>query len=158
VFFSNDIRRHEKVDTVPITENKDHAAFTMEWGLPYRGWIDWCPSGKLDVQPAAKPVPGKHEPQAHSSAPAPAPVLPDVHLLRVQPGQSNGEVKLVQKALQRMGVECGPVDGVFGPVTQKGYTQWQLICGFKGKDANGAPGAKSLRALGIATNSFFTVA
>lgn len=55
VFFSNDIKRPGKIDTVPVTTRAQDAAFVKQWGLPYRGWIDWTPSGPIDIPPPPKP-------------------------------------------------------------------------------------------------------
>ena len=43
--FSTDILRPGKVDRVPIK------LITERWGLAYRGWIDWTPSGSLNLYP-----------------------------------------------------------------------------------------------------------
>src|SRR5262245_23326974 len=45
--WSNDILRKGKIDRVKWN------VFPRRWGLSYRGWIDWCPSGPLPVQKAS---------------------------------------------------------------------------------------------------------
>jgi len=44
--WSTDILRHGQVDRVR------YDVFEKAWGLPFRGWIDATPSGKLDLKPA----------------------------------------------------------------------------------------------------------
>ncbi|WP_323136028.1 hypothetical protein [Streptomyces sp. NBC_01481] len=46
-------------------------------------------------------------------------------------------------------------DGHFGSSTVTAYAAWQRCCGFKGADANGIPGAESLKKL--AARRGFTV-
>lgn len=45
--FSTDILRSGKVDRVPLR------LITDKWGLPYDGWIDWTPSGALNLVPVS---------------------------------------------------------------------------------------------------------
>ena len=47
------------------------------------------------------------------------------------------------------GYKPGPIDGGFGPKTQAAVRALQLHLGFKGADADGIPGRKSLDALGL---------
>lgn len=124
--YSNDIKRTGKIDKVHYT------LITAAWGLRYIGWIDWCPSGYL---PVVKPVVAK----------------PVVHVSRVQPGMRGAEVLVVQRALRAepkilLDYSTGP--GVFGPRTTAAYAKWQVMLGFRGADADGAPGITSLASLG----------
>jgi hypothetical protein len=55
--YSTDIHRHGHIDKTHYT------VFAREWGMPYRGYISWCPSGYLPVQwPQSKPDPIPEEP------------------------------------------------------------------------------------------------
>lgn len=89
--WSNDIVRRGKIDKVKWN------VFQSKWGLPYRGWIDWTPSGAINLKPTAvlpyPPFPGKFW-AATKRTPA---VI--------------AATKAVQKKLKLK------VDGVFGPVT-----------------------------------------
>jgi len=59
VIYSNDIYRHGMIDPVRITTRAMDMPFSTQWGLAYRGWIDWTPSGSINL----KPVPIKVIPQ-----------------------------------------------------------------------------------------------
>jgi len=84
--------------------------------------------------------------------PAPKPVPPTtpttVHVANVQPGKSNAEIGIVQKALKVLGYYKDTVDGKFGPNTLAAYAAWQRNLGYTGADADGKPGKVSLTALG----------
>jgi hypothetical protein len=57
--------------------------------------------------------------------------------------------KVVEDALVKEGLLARSLaDGHFGTATRTAYRLWQLRCGWKGKDADGIPGAASLRKLG----------
>lgn len=106
--------------------------FVKNWGLRYLGYISWTPSGPL---PILKPV--------HTQ--------PVVHVSRVQPGDSNGEVLRVQKALKaepKIALDYTSGPGVFGPRTVAAYREWQSLLGFERGDADGKPGLTSLKELG----------
>lgn len=126
LIWSTDILRTGKVDKV------HYSRINTDWNLPYLGWIVRCPSGALPVLATVHPA-------------------PIVHVSRVQPGDTNTEVLVVQKALNAepqivLDYSSGP--GVFGKRTRAAYTQWQKILGFDGSDADGAPGISSLTTLG----------
>lgn len=91
-------------------------------------------------------------PPKPAPAPAPKPIPPatptKVRVSNVQPGKSNGEVGIVQKALKTYGLYRDAVDGKFGPKTAIAYSAWQRVLGYTGADADGRPGVKSLTALG----------
>jgi len=91
--------------------------------------------------------------------PKPQPVgLPGVAVKNVQPGDKNGQVLLVQKALRRtVGLDYSSGPGVFGPKTTAAYAEWQRSLGYHGSDADGHPGTKSLTALGKRTGLFKVV-
>lgn len=42
--WSTDIKRHGQIDKVR------YDVFARAWGLAYRGWIDWTPSGPIDIR------------------------------------------------------------------------------------------------------------
>jgi len=66
---------------------------------------------------------------------------------QIAPGKKNGSVSLLQQWLKAENLYPGPVDGIFGGLTQSGYASWQRSQGYMGKDANGIPGVKTLTAL-----------
>lgn len=53
-------------------------------------------------------------PTAHAHVPA-----------MLSQGSHGAEVKMLQLLLKKHGVECGPVDGIFGPLTQHGVLAFQ---------------------------------
>ncbi|MFF9199951.1 N-acetylmuramoyl-L-alanine amidase [Streptomyces sp. NPDC014779] len=57
-------------------------------------------------------------------------------------------VKTVEQALVREGLLAPSLaDGHFGTATVRAYAAWQRRCGYKGADADGIPGAESLKKL-----------
>lgn len=82
--------------------------------------------------------------------------MPKIMLSRVQPGSSNEDVRVVQKALiaRGRGIPDGAT-GFFGAQTRAAYRKEQLAQKFTGADADGVPGCASLTALGKAAG--FTV-
>ncbi|SDM77677.1 N-acetylmuramoyl-L-alanine amidase [Streptomyces wuyuanensis] len=57
--------------------------------------------------------------------------------------------KTVEQALVREGLLAPSLaDGHFGTATRTAYASWQRRCGYSGKDADGVPGATSLKKLG----------
>ena len=88
---------------------------------------------------------------------APANVLPGVRPVHVQPGKSNGQVLIVRRALAKVGIKVGVANPAAGPEFVKAYAAWQRKLGYAGKDASGAPGIASLRALAKQTKSFIAV-
>lgn len=142
--YSNDIKRDGKIDLVPWN------VFASAWGMNYRGYIDWTPSGSIDLRPGIV-LPSK---PAHT-------IIPTVSLSRlvkashIDPPAAQGkksypaEVLIVEKALNRAGLLASKyVDGCYGTVTIASYKHWQLGLGYAGSDADGIPGMKSLTALG----------
>ena len=115
------------------------------------GTVDLCEAhsaayGQAAPTAAPTPVPPK---------PKPTPV-PAITVASVQPLPGATPVRLVQQALNKVGLKC-PVDGVFCSETQVAYSKWQQSLGYTGADANGAPGKISLTKLGAKTG-LFTVA
>ncbi|MFD4715227.1 peptidoglycan-binding protein [Streptomyces sp. NPDC058430] len=74
-----------------------------------------------------------------------------VALSKVRFGESNDDIRTVQKALIARGhqIPDGPT-GFFGEQTKAAYRAEQLAQGFTGADADGIPGCTSLTALGHA--------
>ena len=57
-------------------------------------------------------------------------------------------VKVVEQALVREGLLAPSLtDGHYGTATVRAYAAWQRRCGYKGADADGIPGAESLKKL-----------
>jgi hypothetical protein len=48
--YSNDILRRGKIDKVPLTLIHD------KWGMRKLGWIDWTPSGAINLKPLPAPT------------------------------------------------------------------------------------------------------
>ncbi|KOV61351.1 peptidoglycan-binding domain-containing protein [Streptomyces sp. MMG1121] len=72
-----------------------------------------------------------------------------VLLSRVQPQQTNDDIRIVQRALIAGGHHLpGGDDGFFGPDTRAAYAEEQRDQGFSGSDADGVPGCQSLTELG----------
>jgi hypothetical protein len=99
--------------------------------------------------PAPKPVPTP-APVAKpvTPVPAPKPAAVEISVAAVQPGKKNKQVGIVQQALKDLNRYSGPINNYFDKDTKLAYTRWQEYLGYKGKDADGVPGVKSLTALG----------
>lgn len=74
----------------------------------------------------------------------------------VQPGKENKDVERVKWALKhKLGADNvsfeleGDGKDIFGDKTRDAYRAWQRKLGYTGSDANGEPGPKSLRRLGL---------
>lgn len=94
--------------------------------------------------------------------PTPTPTKPVVELAKLvkaaktDPSAKQGNqtyaagVKIVETALLKEGLldKKYASDGSYGTVTVKAYSAWQKKLGYKGKDADGIPGATSLKKLG----------
>lgn len=97
----------------------------------------------------------KWGPPQSSQEPA-SDILPSVELYNVQPGDTNSDVLLLQKALKKVypsfDYSSGP--GIFGPLTEAAYAKYQKSLGYEGADADGAPGETSLKALADKTKLF----
>lgn len=80
--------------------------------------------------------------------PYPSPPL-TVRLPRVQPGKLNIDIFTMQRALHTaVGLDYSHEPSYFGTATRAAYSAWQKKLGYTGADADGAPGIKSLTALG----------
>lgn len=109
---------------------------TAKWGIDFKGWAEDVNNVRVfNAANAAKP---------NSVKP--------VRLKQLMPDPKD-DVREVQKALKRKLPKVAsdiPVDGYFGPRTQKAYAAWQRRCGFTGSAADGIPGKISLQRLGFA--------
>jgi hypothetical protein len=127
------------------------------------------PKGVLVVKPKPTPTPTptpeqiivgkipKSDPPAvvvcevvpAKAAPAPKPKpKPVVKLSDLKPRQKNASVGTVQAALQKEVGLAKQVSPVFNAATKAAYAKWQKKLGYTGADADGLPGAVSLKKLG----------
>lgn len=90
-------------------------------------------------------------------APPPNKVLPGVRRVHVQPGNSNGQVLTVRRALYKTGIKVGIANPAAGPAFVKAYAQWQRMCGLTGAAANGVPDNATLLKLAGKTKMFILV-
>jgi len=78
---------------------------------------------------------------------SPAPVI---SVSKVQPGKRNLHVRRLKRRLNRYFPKKKPLRGLyFGKELRERYAEYQRNLGYKGDDANGRPGWKSLRKLGF---------
>jgi len=93
------------------------------------------------------PAPQTPEPQTPApQTPAPqtpqAPVFSDSRLER---GDRSQDVRKLQEVLRQNGIDAGPVDGIFGPRTERAVREYQAR---QGLQTDGIVGAKTSAALG----------
>lgn len=67
--------------------------------------------------------------------------MPKIQLAR---GSSGPQVEVLQKALAALGVNPGPIDGVFGPKTEAAVQRFQKRAGL---EADGIAGPKTMGAI-----------
>lgn len=73
-----------------------------------------------------------------------------ISLAKVKPGKTNEDVRMLKRRLKKRGFFHGENDSkYFGKGMKKAYKEYQKSLGFKGADADGVPGATSLRRLGF---------
>jgi hypothetical protein len=129
--WSNDIRRRGKIDRVKWN------VFVARWGLPYRGWIDWSPSGKLPVQRHSVPNGYRQGKKVHQSK------------MRFRQVDSDSVWNL-QVALIAKGFKIpGGSTGFYGAATKSACAAFQRKQGWKGQDADGIAGRFTVRRLGL---------
>lgn len=75
-----------------------------------------------------------------------APSLPDGYLWLRRPLLKGGAVVAVQRALAHNGVDPGPIDGKFGPLTSAAVLSFQVM---KGLEVDGVVGPNTAKALGL---------
>lgn len=80
--------------------------------------------------------------------PAKAPVTKVVVAANVKFGATNEDIKIVQSALVDLVGASITIDGKYNETTKVGYKKWQEKLGYKGTDADGIAGSKSLGELG----------
>ncbi|MFE3853451.1 N-acetylmuramoyl-L-alanine amidase [Streptomyces griseorubiginosus] len=134
------------------------------------GKID--PSFDMDVFRADVKKQLATKPGATAATPPPSASKPKVDLSRLitaaktDPGAKQGHVtylagtNLVEAALVKLGYLARTYagDGSFGSTTVTAYGRWQYHLGYRGTDANGIPGQKSLVELGKKSGLFTVVA
>lgn len=138
--WSNDIKRRGMIDRVKWD------VFKRRWGLPYRGWIDWCPSGPLPVQRGAsagsggKPRGGGRFRQGKK-----------VYRSKMRYNQADSDsVWNLQVALIAKGYAFGDgPTGYYGKHTRDMVAAFQRKQGWKGKGADGIAGPLTVRKLGL---------
>jgi hypothetical protein len=79
-----------------------------------------------------------------TTATTPTVQVPPAPTAALKPGDSGTQVKVLQRALARLGYRAGPVDGSYGPITQAAVTSFQT--GKKLK-VDGIVGPETLRGL-----------
>ena len=140
--FSNDIKVRGEIDLVHYTD------IVRKWGMRYLGWIDWTPSGSLNLKPAPAKPPVSLARVDLSDVQKAARLDPSRRTGAVTP-QSKADVILVERALVDLRLlQQKYADGSYGTKTVEAYAKYQRQLGFSGKDANGIPGIKSMRKLG----------
>jgi len=110
---------------------------TRAWGQNFMGWAESV-NGVRVFQ--AKPKP-------------PAPGWERVRVSVLRPGHKNKDIEVVKRRLiQKVGNDYHMdmnEPQLWGPAVTKTYAKWQRRLGYSGHDANGLPGTKSLRRLGL---------
>lgn len=147
------------------------------------GWTEKSIAGHKEVQPGKidpsfdmddfrADVKKRLAATVGTPTPPPTPAKPKVDLSRLaaaaktDPGAKQGHVSymagtnLTEAALVKLGylAKTYAGDGSFGSTTVAAYAKWQRHLGYTGTDANGVPGATSLKKLGAQTGMFTVVA
>ena len=97
-----------------------------------------CPG--YDVPSWWAEVKGKRMPASHIAPDAPAASWP-----MLRHGNQGDGVRMLQEALDGLGIEAGPVDGVFGPKTERAVRDFQRAAGI---DVDGIAGPMTWAELG----------
>lgn len=130
--WSNDILRRGRIDRVKWD------VFVPRWGLAYRGWIDWCPSGPLAIQDRPALARGYRQGKK-------------VYRSKMRIGQTDSDsVWNLQLALIEAGYPFadGPT-GYYGQHTRDACKAFQLHQRWSGTDADGIAGPETVRRLGL---------
>ena len=131
--YSNDILRRGKIDKVPLS------LIRTKWGMRQLGWIDWTPSGSLNL---LKTLPTVDLSRAQDAARLDPPAPSGTYTYR--PG-----VLLIERGLVKLGyLDPRWSDGHFGTSTVDGYKKFQRSLGLT---ATGKPTSTDLKALGRKT-------
>ena len=121
--WSTDYKRHGHVDLIP------YLAPTHGWNMRWLGWIDWTPSGAINLAPTAvkpkPPVVGKPLPSASPWAHG------DVYRNRLHYGQQKSDsVKRMQYVLNtKWGYHALAVTGSYDVYTDTVVRSWQKRIG-----------------------------
>ncbi|MEU9606146.1 N-acetylmuramoyl-L-alanine amidase [Streptomyces sp. NPDC048057] len=111
----------------------------VERGAPRPGGSDPVPPAKPGTRPPAKPVVDLSRLIAAAKSDPPRRGTPVSYY-----GTKTVETALVAEKLLAREL----ADGHYGTATVRAYAAWQRRCGYAGKDADGIPGAESLKKLG----------
>lgn len=120
------------------------SARTTAYALQHSPWGTGALVTEVLVTGSTKPVTmGAYPYVAVGSTASP------VHLSRVQPGKLSIDVFTVQRALHLAnGLDYSKEPSYFGSATDASYAKWQYSLGYRGVQADGSPGIKSLTSLG----------
>jgi peptidoglycan hydrolase-like protein with peptidoglycan-binding domain len=99
-------------------------------------------SGGTDRVTTSTTTPGTTTTQTSTHPVAPAAIPAPATTLK--PGDQGAQVKVLQRALARLGYSSGAVDGDYGPATQTALKRFQTA---SGQAADGVLGPKTLAAL-----------
>lgn len=109
-----------------------------------RPWGIGCLLPGVDYEgDAARPPPKA----GRTRGPLPKPDLPTGYLWLKTPNQKGATVVAVQRALASAGIDPGPVDGEFGPMTHAAVVGFQIV---KGIEVDGIVGPNTATTLGLA--------
>jgi hypothetical protein len=129
--WSNDILRHAGIDRV------NWNVFRDAWNLPYRGWIDSCPSGTLPVQRAGRLANYRQDGKIYSS--------------KMHHGQADSDsVWNLQVALLAKGYKIpGGPNAYYGAHTRTACAAFQRRQKWPGAGVDGIAGPETVRRLGL---------
>jgi hypothetical protein len=134
--YSNDILRRGRIDRVRWD------IFVKRWNMPYRGWIDACPSGRLPVQAKAAGTGIQRITYRRGKK---------VYRSKMRLGQRDSDsVWNLQVALIAKGYKLphGPT-GDYDQRTRSACAAYQRRQGWAGRSADGIAGPKTVRRLGL---------
>ena len=144
--WSNDILREGKIDKVHYTD------ITEAWGrtnYSFRGWIDWTPSGKIDVRLSTPGGGGGGTGVGGKVRKVDASLVRTAWKNDRKGHRTEGardDILLVEKALADLGfMPRGAVNGLVGPQSRPAYARWEKSIGIK---PDGYPGLPGLTRLG----------
>jgi hypothetical protein len=111
---------------------------TTQWGLNFRGWSEDINGVRVYDSKPSKPAKGWER----------------VKLSAIGPKQRNRDVEVVKRRLHakfgdKYDLDMDEFKDYWGEHMTEAYQAWQERLGFTGKDADGRPGAQSLRKLGL---------
>jgi len=132
---STDAPIAHRVGTVPYTY------FAAHWGMRYLGWIDWTPSGRINLAPAGiVPAPSLAYRQGKK-----------VFSSKMHQGQMNSDsVWNLVLALRAHGYIHLPAGDDYTQPVRDACGAFQRRCGWSGSDANGICGPGTAGKLGLA--------